>query len=611
MKKALLLELMKKYDIDYLESLFVYVFLKRNAINKFNNQLINNKIKKVKIEDAEFIDSYLRSINGELNLKTLERIFELVIEERERKLNGAFYTPSFIVDYICSLSVKEDMTVCDCSCGSGAFLVGAAERIHSLTKKSYIEIIENNLYGVDISRRSIERTKIILSLLCLVNKQDKKEIKFNLKTGNSLELDWESSFPKIFKSNEKSKGFNAVIGNPPYVRIQNLNDLAKDKIRSKWNSAKKYNVDLYIPFIELSLNILNKDGKICLITSNSFLTTEAGKYIRNLIFEGHHLERLLDFNFLQIFEDVITYTCILSLNKKINNSFLYHKLKKEEINSLKSVEFKKVEYNNVNPKNFVVNGNGVLNNINKIINQPHKIKDNYGIKIGIATLRDDLYMVKNTGNKFVKEFSGKTYDIEKGIVTKILLANNIQSKNDKKELYGWVIFPYELKENKYGIIPEENLKKRFPNCYSYLKAIKPELMKRDKGRERINNYGAWYAYGRVQGYNAIGNKLVCPNMMPEPRFEKIKDDSLFVAGYAIVGNGEIDLLSKILNSRIFWYYVEHQAKKIRSEFYVVNKRILGEFSLPELTESEKNFLLNESSLTKIDNFLAERYNIKI
>jgi len=222
--------------------------------------------------------------------------------------------------------------------------IKAAEKIKELTNKSIINIIEKNLYGVDISKRSIERTKLILSLLSLINNEDKEDINFNLVVGDSLRLDWKKQFPNIFKedgwrntfdSKSNLSGFDVIIGNPPYVRIQNLDDQTKKRIREKWSSAKKYNVDLYIPFIELSLDLINSDGKVCLITAKSYFDSQAGVFIRRLLRDNRYIEEILDFNFFQLFEDVITYTSIIILDKKPKDFLRYYKIQsKDELNKL-------------------------------------------------------------------------------------------------------------------------------------------------------------------------------------------------------------------------------------------------------------------------------------
>lgn len=316
--------LLKEYSVKDIEMSLIKIFLEINNF-KTKNELLVEVINKNHDIVKEQIKKYLQNKNIELNLKTLERFFELLIESEDRKVNGAYYTPTSIVDYMVNKVINKDVTICDCSCGSGAFLVGCAEKLKEITKKPIIEIIENNLYGVDISKSSVYRTKIILSLFSLINNEDKKNMKFNLVASDSLKLNWRTTFPEIFGRQElrdnfnyrgKSLGFDVVIGNPPYVRIQNLDDKTKEFIRGRWKTAKKYNVDLYIPFIELSLDLINTNGEICLITAKSYFDSEAGKQIRKILRDNRFIDEILDFNFFQIFDDVITYTSIIHLNKK-------------------------------------------------------------------------------------------------------------------------------------------------------------------------------------------------------------------------------------------------------------------------------------------------------
>jgi methylase of polypeptide subunit release factors len=611
--------LLGSYSVKDIETSLIKIFLEINNLNT-KNELLLEVIRKNHEEIKERIKEYLQNKHIDLNLKNLERFFELLIEPEDRKVNGAYYTPLFIVDYMVNKVIKKDVKICDCSCGSGAFLVGSAERLKEITKKSIIQIIENNLYGCDISKSSIYRTKVILSLLSLINGEDKKEIKFNLIASDSLKLNWRATFPEVFGKEElrdsfnykgKSFGFDVIIGNPPYVRIQNLDDKTKEFIRKRWATAKKYNVDLYIPFIELSLDLINTNGEICLITAKSYFDSEAGKQIRKILRDNRFIEEILDFNFFQIFEDVITYTSIILLNKKNKENLFYHKVQnKEELKNLDKIKFTKENYKDLPEDKIIINGHRHIVNLKKITGQEIKISKKYQIRIGIATLRDKLYFIEKTGNKFIKEKEGKNYEIEEEMVKKLLFANNVKSRNERKELFGWVIFPYEFKNGRYEVIREPILKQKYPLTYSYFKDIKKELMTRDKGRERIKEYGEWYAYGRVQGYNAIGKKLICPNMMPEPRFEMLKDDSLFIAGYGIVCNNDIEWLNKILNSDVFWYYIKMQGKKIRNEFYVVGKKLLGDFSIPNLTDKEKKFLIEENQ-DKVNEFLKEKYGLII
>jgi type I restriction-modification system DNA methylase subunit len=142
-----------------------------------------------------------------LSLWDLINTFETTIDEKFKKLNGAFYTPLFVVDYITNRVIlenqDEDINVIDPACGSGIFLVSALFKLKQLTGKSYKELVEKNLFGIDIDPRAVKRTKIVLSLV-VFEEEGKIPQKFNIYNGNSLDrkfleryTEWTKSFPLL------------------------------------------------------------------------------------------------------------------------------------------------------------------------------------------------------------------------------------------------------------------------------------------------------------------------------------------------------------------------------------------------------------------------------
>ena len=181
--KKLISSLLNLGKIEDIESGIVKFFLKKKGITQIKNKLILDLIAN---ENSDRVEWFLCKSKINLELQDIEKIFELLIPPEDREVNGAVYTPKFIVNYIVNNTIENEGKICDCSCGSGAFLLGSLKRLLKISKKEIIEIIENNLYGVDILNYSIRRAKIILSLFALINNEDKKEINFNLKVADSL-----------------------------------------------------------------------------------------------------------------------------------------------------------------------------------------------------------------------------------------------------------------------------------------------------------------------------------------------------------------------------------------------------------------------------------------
>src|SRR5690606_3651243 len=222
--------------------------------------------------------------------------------------------------------------------------------------------------------------------------------------------------------------------------------------------------------------------------------------------------------------------------------------------------------------------------------------ERYKTRHGIATLRNDLYIFKpvKEDDEFYYLQNGSLYPIEKGICKDILNSNKLSRSIDFEEVKEKVLFPYN--DNvKPKALEEDVLKNRYPNAYKYLKKKKEELAKRDKGKGK---YEKWFAFGRTQSLEKVGNKLFFPKFSDKIPSYLISndDDLLFYNGQAIVGhsNEEMQLIKKILESRLFWYYIKTTSKPYSSEYYSLNGTYIKNFGIPDFTEKDIDFLINES-----------------
>ncbi|WP_017429638.1 Eco57I restriction-modification methylase domain-containing protein [Vreelandella jeotgali] len=224
----------------------------------------------------------------------------------------------------------QHIRVVDPACGSGAFLLAAFDFLHAeyqrindklaeLTGQPGVldlnkEILNHNLYGVDINAESIEITKLSLWLKTAERGKPLTSLNACLRDGNSLGITrsvagsafcWHAAFPEIFADG----GFDVVLGNPPYVRQERFSEM------KPWLEAH-YRVyhgvaDLYAYFFELGLNLLKPGGMLGYISSSTFFKTNAGMPLRRHLAECTRLHSVVDFGDLQVFEGVTTYPAIL------------------------------------------------------------------------------------------------------------------------------------------------------------------------------------------------------------------------------------------------------------------------------------------------------------
>src|SRR3989344_4913521 len=242
--------LLTRYDSLAIENALVQLFVENNNIRVKKNVFIK-KILDSKNKDIPIIKNLLASEISGKNIFDFVNIFELLVPSSDKKINGAFFTPKSITDFIVSQTIaSSSQKICDPSCGCGAFLISATVFISNKYKKKIIDIIQENIYGIDIADYSVRRAKILLSLLALQNGEDKEDIKFNLETADSLTTDWKNIFSKTTK-----QGFDVVIGNPPYVKFQDLNKKLIEKLVD-FNHLKIFNAQTYT-----SITFLTKKTK--------------------------------------------------------------------------------------------------------------------------------------------------------------------------------------------------------------------------------------------------------------------------------------------------------------------------------------------------------------
>ncbi|WP_314340238.1 Eco57I restriction-modification methylase domain-containing protein [Leptotrichia wadei] len=595
-KYKLILQKLRNFNVYEIENGIMYFYLSKLGYKK--NEYISENSKKISLILNNDLDS---------NLETIIDVFENLIDTETKSENGMVFTPYYIAEYICKNVFSDlnnfnlNVNIIDSSCGCGIFLFSAIEILMKKFKTNVDVIIENNIFGIDINEDNVRRTKLILKLISAKYGGDYKNLKTNIVCDDGLICNWNEKF--------NVNSFNYIIGNPPYINSHNLNGIVIKNLKDNFETTKKGVTNIFYAFIEYATNFISSDGKLGYIIPNNFLTIKSAYNFRSFLTNNKLLDCIIDFGENMIFKPIRTYNCILILSKKKQDYFLYSNVEKTNNieKSLNEINFDKMKLEQLDNNGWKLVDKTVYNNIKKIESNEVTIKD--FIRTGIATLRDSVYLVEKDESGYYKKYNGKKIYIEKEIIKPIYKVSKLKLCNDVNLSKKYIIFPYVKENGKYILMKEKILLNKYPKAFFILDKMKDELNLRDKGKGSA--YG-WYAYGRTQGLNKYGKKLLFPTFSDKPKFTYIKEkDSLFCNGYAVFENNvyELEIIQKILNSDVMDYYIKNTSYSIEGGYFCYQKKYVENFSIPKLNQEEINFIKN-CNIESLNKFLWIKYNLK-
>lgn len=601
------LNLLREYttEISDVNRIIVTSFLINNNIVDVKNEFISNLIISDDDDDNVFL-AFSEKLNI-VNFDDLIRAFEYIISPVDKIVTGAVYTPEIIRKNIVDNIIQADtvlnnkLLICDPACGCGGFLFSTAIRLKSLNPfLSFQEIFDDYIFGLDLKDYSVERTKILLSLLAIFNGEDRSVFKFNIYRGNALSFNW-GDFLDNFQ------GFNVVVGNPPYVTSRNIEDESLELLK-KWKVCSTGHPDLYIPFFEIGLTILKDGGILGFITMNTFFKSINGRALRQYLGEIKYKLSITDFGSMQVFLSRNTYTCICVIEKFCSEEIYYRKL--DNLIDLDSIKYSKISYDSMNHlQGWNLNNISIISKIEKV---GFPLQDLYKVNNGIATLKNNIYIldyISEDKDNYILNCGSK---IEKNICVDIINPNKFIDNSNLDNLIKKIIFPYRYQGNIAKIISLDEFREEYPNTYLYLLKHKEDLANRDKGKRE---YEEWYAYGRRQGMVKHKYQLFFPHISPKiPNYVlSEQEDLLFHNGLAVLSNEResLEILKVLMSSRLFWFYVINTSKPYGSGYFSLSKNYIKSFGIYPFNDEQKKFLLSGAKKESLDKFIEDLYDVNL
>lgn len=531
--------------------------------------------------------------------------------------------------------------ILDACCGSGTFLLSVYDYILQHHEKYYLasykensdrliesshgqfslslsekhNILINNIFGVDINPYAVEVTQFSLLLKLIENenavsienflrKTGKKilpNLDDNIKCGNSLlddnyfnyNKDAEEDDNLLFKLNpfnwydefpflEDSRGFNAIVGNPPYVRIQNFIKYSPDEMeyyRSKaspYTYSKKDSFDKYYIFFERAISLLREGGRVGYIVPHKFFINTSGKKLRKYITNYTSLDKIIHFGVTQVFPNRSTYTAIIILAKQEKEKFQFSR-----VDNLQSLDFFQnipvVSYKNESfnsfPWVFISKEADIL--FKKILSTDIVLlKEIADIPVGLQTSADQIFIFTPTKENDTHYYFTKNeieYRVEKDICRPCLYDTSFNCF-DTVSANSRMIFPYKISGENAILISETDFENNHPNAWQYLNLFKSNL----EARSISGKDPKWYQYGRNQSLTKFHDvkKIVFPVLSRSPNYIIDETNFQFTGGgngpyYSIIPSSEYSVfyIAALLSHPILEAMVKSRTSEFKGEYY--------------------------------------------
>ena len=532
-----------------------------------------------------------------------------------------------------------NLKICDPACGSGAFLNQAMDFLitehhrideyhtnieyENAPKRSQavftfrdVEtvILENNLYGVDINEEAVEIAKLSLWLRSAEKGRKLNDLSNRIKIGDSLIIDpeiagekafdWEKEFPEVFAKG----GFDCVIGNPPYVRVQRLKYGVIDYLKTHYKTAMK-RIDISLCFIELSKKLLKSDsGLSSFITSNQFLTTEYGQEMRRFLLKEFRLIRCVDFGDLPIFPDALTYVSIFVFQNSLPGDFQYVQIPSiTDAQDIESKDSKTIRIKQLSNSSWNLKSYDLRKIFSKLGNNSIEIGSIGNAWAGVITGNDSILMF--TKNEI------KSLGIEKELLLPVIRANNCDRFYcSEPEMY--VIYPYKYENGKTLVFSEEELRKSYPKTYQYFLKNSDELKKRKDSRKTFGQRKDWYSLVRFGQINIFHQpKIVCPGEVKDHKFSVDTSGAGFSCArvFAITVDDtscDINYVLCLLNSKLIRTFLQSFSSLKSGGYYTYSSNVLNKVPLKIISKRKQKFCIEKSQImSKSMKKICEKRNV--
>lgn len=435
---------------------------------------------------------------------------------------------------------------------------------------------------------------------------------FNLESNHPFE--WRFEFPEILDDDGNFKGFDLIIGNPPYIKEAENKELFANTKKLRTYQGK---MDIWYHFVGRGFDILKNNGYLAFIATNNWVTNSGAKKLRNIVLEESQILSLVDFSSFMVFDSASIQTMIMQFQKiKPPKNYEFHFAKittqtpiyEDVINLLKNEKTQNNEILSINltPKKFIDKTlNFTKSDYEELFNKIQKYGKFYLEEREVA--QGIVYPQENINKKSL-EILGNNFYLGQGIQKltneevenlnllkneKILLkpifeSDNIQKYFVKRYNYFWVIYTNSSFKNPNSMDDYPNLKKHL-----------------DKFQNVITSDNKPYGLHRARDekfFTGSPRIVALRKCVGEPKFSYVDFDCYVSATFYVIKTQRINVkyLTAILNSKLIAFWLKHKGK-MQGNNYQIDKEPL--LNIPIVTINSKNQKIADELINLVDEIL--------